>query len=158
MGSGFESLLQLQIQARQKAEAQGGSKTSDSNPTKQVESILRFFDTVVGQYNEMIDTKDWCENKTQDLLHELELVPHSFNERGKMAKELSEVRQKRRSAKDGIEMLNPLVDWCGKHKSSIDALTRVLGEMRKTCEKQANRLYYKRADGSHEIIGRANNG
>lgn len=103
----------------------------------------------------MCDQQTWCENKTQDILHELELVPHTFNERGKLAKELTEVRQKRRVAKDAIELLEPLIRWAADHKKSIDALTKVLGDMRKIDNRRENRLYYKRADGNHEVIGRA---
>lgn len=132
--------------------------TNDVNLAKQVEGILDFFIESVERHNEMLITKGWCESKTQDLLHELELVPHSFNERGRIAKELSEVRQKRREAKNLIEMLSPLVDWYEHQQSSVNALKRVLGEMRKAADRQANRLYYKRADDSHEIIGRQGNG
>lgn len=125
----------------------------DDNYTKQVESVLGFFNDAVSKYNEMCELKTWCEDKTQDILHELELVQHTHNERGRMAKELVEVRRKRRDAKNAIEVLDPLVQWTTGHKKEIDALTRVLGEMRKADNRCKNRLYYKRAEGNHEIIG-----
>lgn len=119
---------------------------------KEIEKIISFLNEVQSLFDEMQVKKSWCESKTQDLLHELELVHHTFNENGKLAKELADVRQDRRIAKNTIELLNPLVDWCDKYKNTINALKGVLGEMRKTKDKQTNRLYYKRADNSHEII------
>lgn len=123
------------------------------SPTKQVESVLGFFNDAVSKYNAMCELKTWCEDKTQDILHELELVQHTHNERGRLAKELAEVRRKRRDAKDTIEVLDPLIQWVGNHKKEMDALTKVLGEMRRADNRRENRLYYKRAEGNHEIIG-----
>lgn len=120
---------------------------------KQLEDTLGFFASVATTYNAACELKQWCEDKTQDLLHELELVQHTHHERGKIAQEIATVRQKRRQAKDTIEILDPLFHWTTNHIKEIEGLKRALGDMRKTDARHTNRLYYRRADGDHEIIG-----
>lgn len=123
-----------------------------SEATKWVEDVLAVLKQAASNHKDAMEAEKWCDDKTQDLLHELELVPHTYHECSGIAKELAAVRRKRRQAKDAHELLGPLVKWIGAQKTAIDALTRVLGEMRKIDEKRDNRLYYRRADGSHEII------
>lgn len=123
-----------------------------SELTKWVEDVLAGLKRAEEAHKEAMAAEKWCDDKTQDLLHELELVPHTYHERSGIAKELASVRRQRRKAKDAHELLGPLVKWIGAQKSAIDAMTRVLGEMRKIDEKRDNRLYYRRADGNHEII------
>ena len=126
----------------------------NENKTECIDEILKFLESAVKERDAHYTTMHWCEDKTQDIMHELELLPNNYHERARLATELAEVRQRRRAAKDMYERLTPLVEWCDKQRAAVNALTRVLGEMRKIDEKQANRLYYKRADGNHEIIRR----
>lgn len=126
----------------------------NENKTECIDEILKFLESAVKERDSHYTTMRWCEDKTQDIMHELELLPNNYHERAKLATELAEVRQQRRAAKDMYERLTPLAEWYEKQRTAINALTRVLGEMRKIDEKQANRLYYKRADGSHEVIRR----
>ena len=129
---------------------------NEVNKTECVEVVLRFFETAVKELDYNRTIVKHCEDKTQDIMHELELVDHTYHERAKLAAELAEVRQQRRTSKDLCELLTPLVSWYEKQQPAVNALTRVLGEMRKIDEKRDNRLYYKRADGSHDVIGRRN--
>lgn len=121
--------------------------------TKDLESILELFRRAKTELNMAIDDLKYCDDKTQDYLHELELVAHTYHERGRIAKELAELRQARRTAKDRIELMTPIVNWSVQYKSSIDGLQRVLGELRKIDEKQANRMYFYRADEKGKTIG-----
>ena len=121
--------------------------------TKNIENVLELFRRAKTELNVANDELKYCDDKTQDYLHELELVDHTYHERGRIAKELVELRQKRRAAKDRIELMIPIVNWAVQHKSSIDGLQRVLGEMRKIDEKQANRMYFYRADEKGKTIG-----
>ena len=96
---------------------------------------------------------DYCDRKSQDILHEMELVEHSYHEIAKLGVELIEIRQRRRAAKDVIELLTPVVEWKNEQKVGLQRLNDVIGKMRKIKEKQTHRLYYYRADNIGEIIG-----
>lgn len=86
-----------------------------------------------------------CDDRTQDILHDLELNDHTYHERGKLTTELVEIRRRRRVAKDTIELLNPLCTWLTNNSKSIHMLESVLGEMRKIDVKHANRMYFPKA-------------
>ena len=83
-----------------------------------------------------------CDDRTQDILHDLELNDHTYHERGKLTTELVEIRRRRRVAKDTIELLNPLCTWLTNNSKPIHMLESVLGEMRKIDTKRANRQYW----------------
>lgn len=121
--------------------------------TKDIESVLDLFRKARAELNAANDELKYCDDKTQDYLHELELVGHTYHERGRIAKELAELRQNRRMAKDRIELVTPIVNWAVQYKSAIDGLQRILGEMRKIDEKHANRVYFYRADEKGKMIG-----
>lgn len=121
--------------------------------TKDIENVLELFRRAKTELSMANDDLKYCDDKTQDYLHELELVNHTYHERGRIAKELAELRQKRRAAKDRIELVTPIVNWAIQYKSSIDGLQRVLGELRKIDARQSNRLYFYRADEKGKTIG-----
>lgn len=80
-----------------------------------------------------------CDDRTQDILHDLELNDHTYHERGKLTNELVDIRKRRRVAKDTIEILTPLHEWANV---ALHKLESVLGEMRKIDTKRANRQYW----------------
>ncbi len=110
------------------------------------------FNQAQQEYAEASNELKYCEDKTQDIIHELELVKHTYAERGRLTDELIEIRKRRRIAKNATELLLPLTTWFLNQQKSCNALRNVLGDMRKIETKHANRLYYKRADDKGEII------
>lgn len=91
-----------------------------------------------------------CDDRTQDILHDLELNDHTYHERGKLTTELVEIRRRRRVAKDTIELLNPLCTWLTNNSKQIHMLESVLGEMRKIDTKRDNRQYWPKSMASSE--------
>ena len=84
---------------------------SSMSKTKCVETVLAFFESAVKEYEMNRDIMKYTDDKTQDILHELELVPHRYNEKAKLAQELAEVRKQRRTSKNTCEILAPIVGW-----------------------------------------------
>lgn len=124
----------------------GLSKLSHTVTSESVETMLSCL-TLCSESSSMAQTElDYCDKKTQDLLHELELSPMSYHERAKLANQLMDIRQRRRAAKDIIELCAPLEAWITSQQPAINALKKCLGEMRKIETKQENRIYYKRAN------------
>ena len=52
------------------------------------------------------------EKEINDYEHRLELEDLNYKERAKIATALSETLQKRRTAKDAVELLTPFAEWC----------------------------------------------
>lgn len=87
----------------------------------------------------------YCDDKTQDLLHKLELDALSYHERAAVAKELEAVRKNRRKAKDEIEQLTPVIAFMGNHEKYFNMLKQLLGEIRKIEQRQGARVYTPKA-------------
>ncbi len=131
----------------------GKTETISTICAKDVENVLHFIREAEDAVVLAEDERKICEDRQQDILHDLELVDHTHNERGRMGKELTEIRRQRRTAKNACELLYPLCEWIANNGNAIKALQRVLGEMRKIEDKQKNRQYYRKADGKGEVIG-----
>lgn len=84
----------------------------------------------------------YCDDRTQDILHDLELNEHTYHERGKLTTELVDIRKRRRVAKDTIEILTPLHEWANIQSVALHKLESVLGEMRKIDTRRENRMYW----------------
>lgn len=121
--------------------------------SKEIEDVLKLFRQADEEAASAGEEQRFCEDKQNDILHDFELVEHTHNERGRMGKELTEIRRQRRAAKNTCELLYPLCEWIGNYNNAIKALQRVLGEMRQIEGKQKNRQYYRKADGKGEVIG-----
>ena len=121
--------------------------------TKDVENILKIIGQATPDFQYANDVWRDCDEETQDILHDLEIVPHTHNERGHLAKRLAEVRKIRRNAKDDAETLAPLVDWADKNTTAINQLKETLGAMRKRDALHTNRVYFRRTgDNKGEMI------
>ena len=93
------------------------------------------------------------DNQTQDILHELELVPHSASQIMKLAKQLSATRQERRLSKNNLELLHPIVEWANKHKNAINDLKDALAEVAIKEEALLNREYRYRTTVVQDTLG-----
>lgn len=98
---------------------------------RECESLLR-----ISQTNESD-----CNDKTQDILHALELNELSYHDTAKLAKKLKVVRQERRAAKDIINQVLPITTWIEDNRTVIKSLERLLGEVRKEENYIKNRVY-----------------
>lgn len=83
---------------------------------------------------------------TQDYLHKLELDDLTYSERAKVATRLANVRRSRRTHKDNVALLEPLVRYLesDKGKTMLNLLREALGATRKAEEKMQHRVYWPR--------------
>lgn len=86
---------------------------------------------------------------TQDYLHSLELDGLKYEERAKVATQLSKCRQERREHKDTVQILEPLIHYLDtdKGRQLINLLREVLGKTRRVEERMVDRVYYPRVIG-----------
>lgn len=96
-----------------------------------------------------------CDQKTQDILHRMELDSLVKGERNKLATELSRVRKTRRTFKDISEATQPVYEFLqsDKGKQLYNALTEIQGKTKKIEGYHANRQYYMRIpEGNKQVI------
>lgn len=110
----------------------------------QIDVFLTFLRSCEQQYH-MAETEEQETNgETQDILHSLELEPHDYRQFAALGKELREIRQRRRAAKDAISVLSPVLRWAEENRTVIKGLEQLLGEIRKAEKYTENRIYTPR--------------
>ena len=107
----------------------------------------RFLRDVVSRYEENDRLRIECENKSNDLLHYIELRGDMNASEGyKAYKKLAEVRRERRCCKNENELLAPLYAFIQQNTKAINEMTAVLGRCRGIKEVIEKRTYCARTD------------
>lgn len=106
-----------------------------------IAGFLGFLRGVPLQYRNALCEKAEQEDLTQDLLHHLEIDHPNYRETALAGRELAEARRKRRVAKDLAEVLAPIDQYIKQHKGEINALEKLLGDVRKAEQRHENRFY-----------------
>ena len=81
-------------------------------------------------YGMAVSEQEETERLICDVEHELELQPHAYHERARLANLLAGTLKRRRVAKDTQRALKPVRDLFDFGGDCIRALERMLGEMR----------------------------
>ena len=76
-----------------------------------IEKIISAFDNIVQQYEWNFQEVNDCDNETNDLLHEIELTELSAKEQRMRYRQLKEVRERRRKAKNAVEQYKELYEF-----------------------------------------------
>lgn len=118
-----------------------------------IKTFLDFVDSARSEYNFNLEAMKNEERITQDYLHKLELEGLNCRERSKIATQLAHNRQARRSYKDAVEELDPIVEFFEdpKNRSVLNSMSQLLGQVRKVESYHKRRFYVPKViDG--EII------
>lgn len=118
-----------------------------------IKTFLDFVDSARSEYNFNLEAMKNEERITQDYLHKLELEGLNCRERSKIATQLAHNRQARRSYKDAVEELEPIVEFFEdpKNRSVLNSMSQLLGQVRKVESYHKRRFYVPKViDG--EII------
>ena len=106
----------------------------DKNPSEYIEEFLKFIREVPEKYNNAQSQEKEADMETQDILHwtEFNEMPNIDGDGGVLILGvIGIVRRKRRSGKDTKTILQPVVEWIEHHKSTINSLEQLLGDVRK---------------------------
>lgn len=121
------------------------SRKKRQNPkfSPTISAFLNMIDQVQSDYAWNSEEITRLDKLTQDYLHILELDSPDYKERAKIATQLQKCRQDRRTSKDTIEILEPLVSYLDTDngKKAINLMKEVLGRTRKAEMKMDNRIY-----------------
>lgn len=112
--------------------------------SKSIETFLDFLRESNQQFNIAVMVEQETNDRTQDILHRLELQQHTYHEYANLSKELRDTRKERRNAKDKISCLAPIVTWSEDNKNVIKGLEQLLGAVRKAERSTEQRIYTPR--------------
>lgn len=112
--------------------------------SKGIEAFLDFLREANTQLNIAVMVEQEANDKTQDILHILELQDQTYHECANFSKELKAIRKERRKAKDEIACLSPVVTWADENKSVVKGLEQLLGAVRKAERSTEQRIYTPR--------------
>ncbi|WP_407310548.1 hypothetical protein [Desulfosporosinus sp. SB140] len=107
-------------------------------------NFLDSLNTIEKEWGNWVDDLKSCEMETQDLLHEIELTKFDVFRGYKLAKQLQEIRQRRRNLKDTMEIMRNLKDFLDNNKQLKINLFKTLTTMEKAEENQGQRMYHPR--------------
>lgn len=113
--------------------------------SQQIDAFLQFLHRCEQQYHMAEAEEQEANNQTQDILHSLELEDHDYHSFARLSKELREIRQSRRRAKDMMTKTASVLDWIDKNRNFIKTLEQLLGVVRKAEKRTENRIYTPRA-------------
>jgi hypothetical protein len=114
--------------------------------SERLSAFLDFVRTSQTEYKSAFDEVNTKDKQTQDFLHELELGGLTYQQRCKVATQITRCRKERRYYKDVSETLEPLVSFFEdpQNKKVLNELTQILGKMRKQEQYHQNRNYKPR--------------
>ena len=112
-------------------------------PSQFIKTFLDFVENAKSDDKFNLEAMKNEERITQDYLHKLELEGLNCRERSKIATQLVANRQARRSYKDAVEELEPIVEFFEdpQNKKLIDHMSQLLGQVRKVENYHQRRFY-----------------
>lgn len=113
--------------------------------SENISAFLDFLRDVQSQYRIADSIASDAEGRTQDYLHQLELLEHTYHGYATISKELAQARKERRKAKDKMAAASPILEWIEANAQTMRNLEKLLGEVRKAERSQENRIYTPRA-------------
>lgn len=121
-------------------------KNENTAVSGSIELFLDFIRATEQELNIAVAEEKWANDATQDILHAIEFRIYGSYTPSQLIKKIKVTRQKRRDAKETIEVMTPVCEWVGQNRPAIKSLERLLGDVRKVERRQASRSYYPRTD------------
>ncbi len=123
------------------------------NYSDEIADFLNFIRDVLQDYSTAKIKEEESNNKTQDLLHRLELYNDNYQNITEISIKLQKIRQERREAKDIRIKTEPIVNWISDNDKILKNLERLLGDVRKIEKAIENRYYAPKTDIISETLG-----
>ena len=119
---------------------------------ERIADFLAFLKEAEARYLSARDDEQSANDETQDILHALEFQWYDAGQAASLAETLGGVRQKRRRAKDDMDICGMVTNWITENKKAIRSLERLRADVQteKRCKEQ--RSYQFRTDILKEEI------
>ena len=113
---------------------------------KIIADFLALLEYAQERYATAYDEERNANDETQDILHSLEFEWYDTRKAARLARKLSEIRQKRRQAKNDMEIADLIVKFQNGNAGAVKALQRLQGDVQTTMKNQARRDYQFRTE------------
>ena len=117
-----------------------------------IADFLELLDYAQERYATAQDEEQEANAETQDILHSIEFQWYDPRRTARLTRKLSEIRQKRRIAKEDLEIAGLIVNFAHANGAFVKALKRLHGEVQSTERIQAQRSYQFRTDVMYEYL------
>jgi hypothetical protein len=116
-------------------------------PIEAGETILKCLDYINQQYESNYELINELDKQLCDIQHTIEFTALDIQRGYKLAKQLQDIRKRRRIAKDENELLYHMHDYlnAGTSKHFIVGFTSNLGKAKRRSEQLQDREYYPRS-------------
>lgn len=122
--------------------------------SEMLSNILKYFREIQTTYNIAVQGADDKQLLQEDLVHKIEFIDKTAQERNKTTTALKKCRDERRKNKDKVEVLRELNEFIINNQPTIKKLEKILGDMRRIEENQSKRVYRPRIMTQEEWEGR----
>ena len=110
-----------------------------------VKELLALVSEIDDIHTELLDEITACDQKTQDVLHEIELTSFSASGGDGFDRRIKAIRQARREAKNQRELIAQFKKFSDDHKNLPVLLARILQSMKQVKQTQEARVYTPKA-------------
>jgi len=112
----------------------------------QIRAFLNFLRDAEYEFIAATGMVELTESEQQDIEHYLELHDVCPSDLEKLSATLTQVRRKRREAKNCVELLAPIQNWYNDNQKMVSGLRHLLDEVSAIEYKQQHRNYVDRTD------------
>lgn len=124
--------------------------------SEQIEAFMGLIREAKARYEMAQGDETRSDKETQDILHWLESneVP-PVDDDGAMLilSVIGMIRRERRAAKNTAIVMQPVAEWAKTHKSTMESLKQLLGDVRRAERRAGNTHYTDRTDIMAQILG-----
>ena len=109
--------------------------------SEEIAGFLSFLRDVPQRYRASMEEQRKQKDLMQDLLHHLEIDYYSYRDTAFADWELDAARRMQRAAKDSAEVLALIDQYIQQYEGEINALEKLLGDVREAEQRHENRFY-----------------
>lgn len=106
-----------------------------------IDKVATFIQTSVGEEASIKAAIKRCEDRQQDILHEIEFSVLSRKQRDILAKELKDIRVERRNAKNLLELIEPFTHLVKSKSASASFMSALATKVSGVMKEQEARFY-----------------
>lgn len=126
----------------------------DEKASGRIKAFLSFLRDAKEGYNIAFAQVGDANKEIQDILHWTEFnAEASWEDRVKVSKAETRVRQERRQAKNEVAVLELVAKWAAENAAVVKSLERLQGEVKKAERSAENRHYIDRTDVIARTLG-----
>ena len=112
-----------------------------------IDKVAAFIQTSVGEEASIKAVIKRCEDRQQDILHEIEFSVLSRKQRDILAKELKDIRVERRNAKNLLELIEPFTHLVRSKSASASFMSSLATKVKSVMKEQDARFYAPKTGG-----------